>query len=430
MTKTNFKTELIAGVTIFTTLLYVLILNSNLLNIMGSTFEAGFISTVLVIFISTLIGGYLTNKPLVLCSYLGETAFCAYILGINYKMPFHSILTCAFFASVMLLFLSIFGLRTKFIDGIPNSFKSFFPILIGVFLMIISLNETGITFLKHNFLHLNLSLFFSLKFFLLFLTFFLILIFNQLKIKSGILIAICTCAFLSYVLKLFNFSFDYNLSGIVDGAMFLSQIPKNIILNIRSFDLKNIIVVFELFMLLFIDTNSIIISIKDVLSLNKKEINKAYIADTISSTIAPFLGTVSSGVYPETLISHNCGGKTYKTSVVVSFLFLSSLLMLPIIKQIPSFIICGVLFFIGFYLILLNYKNIDFNNKIAVFVNSISLIVTVLTLNLSVSISLSFLFYYLLNIFSKKKQNIYFKILSLLSLLFLIAFIHYTFFII
>src|SRR5574344_378904 len=345
---TNVLNEFSASVSTFLALLYLLVINPSLIASCGVSFEFGFWATVLTLAFGTIVAGICTNKPYVLASYIAEVTFGVYFVVKIMKYSYFDALSCAFIAAIIFIFLSFFNLREKILRSIPEIFKQFFPVTIGFFLILVALFETGLFQTIDGKTVFQLTNLLNPKFILCFSCFILIPIFERMKIKQPICFSLLITFLIAYFtnnLQISGFNFSFN---------FVDTIGKINILKILKPEFFPAI--FAFLVLLFIDTNSIVLTIQQTMKnegikIDENSKKKIMRIDAICSSVAPIFGSISCGVFPESAILIRSNAKTGLASVFLGFLFLGSVLIIPLIKTIPSYISSGVLIYIGAILI-------------------------------------------------------------------------------
>ena len=399
----SLKTEILSGVSVFIALIYVLILNANLLQYFGISFNFAFFATLFSVAFATLLGSFISDKPFVLAPYLGESAFAVFVLNQNKGLCFEQVLFCAFIAALILVIFSINDLRFNLINSIPDNLKTGLTVAIGGFLMLVAVKETGVVDFFNNNLVFHFASFKTPRFFIFALCFSLIVILKKFNFKANIIFAVLLSSCLSFFLIEGNFVFEKDFCVFNEAKEVFQKF--GCFFYSGNFDKNTIVSIFSLFILLFFDTNSILLALKKVFKLeSKKVLKKVYLSDSLAAALSPFFSCISSGIYPESLLFKQTGAKTKIASIVVAVLFFLSIFLLPFIKCLPYFVISSVLFYIGFCLVS-DCINFDFSKKSSLFASVLMIILMIKTLNLSVSIAGAFVAYFVFKIlFSKTKR--------------------------
>lgn len=359
------KTEIIAGLTTFATMAYILAVNVNILGDAGLERGAIFVATALASVIGTVLMGLLANLPFALAPGMGLNAFFAYtiVLGMGYSPEFA--LAAVFAEGIVFIILSVTNIRTKLFEAIPTSLKSAMGGGIGLFIMFIGMKNAGIVVASEGTMVGMSSVArpeVALALIGLIITFALLI----KKVKGALLVGIIITWVLGIVAQLtglYSINIDagaYSLipEGVVKappslmptlGACFkgFSEIFNN---TSSVFDF--LIVSFSL---LFVDifdtlgTLSGVASKANMLDKNGSLENsdKAFLSDAIATAAGAVFGTSTTTTYVESAAGVVEGGRTGLTAVTVSVLFLLSLLFSPIFLTIPGFATATALMAVG-----------------------------------------------------------------------------------
>ena len=415
---TNLKTELLAGLTTFLTMSYVIILNPKVMSVLGISFEGAFLATVLTAFVGSLAIGFFAKLPFAVASYIGESAFVSYVafnlLGFSPKQIFGTILLCA----IVLFVLTIFNIRSYIVNSIPISVKLAFTAGLGMFLAFIALLNMNIISVIDNTCPFKIGNFNELEVVLALFNIALIIILMSRKVKAAILISIITTAVLGCAL------------GLISIPDKLVQLPDFSALSFGNaditgvFNINTIPLIITMLIMMFIDTAGSLIGASyqaNLLDENKNlpDIKKPMLVDSFTSIIAAMTGTVTNGVYLDSVTGVKAGGRSGLTAVVFAVLMLLGLFFYPVISVLPPFTYSGALFVIGI-LMMNTLKELPIDDYTEYFPAILSIMFIVFTFNVGIGIAVSFISYPLLKLFSGriKETNIAQWILCLLSVLF------------
>lgn len=389
---TNVKTEIIAGITTFITIAYVLIVNPQVLSapleIMGDSAMASkvsngvFIGTCLGAFIGTILVSFYAKLPFAQAPGMGLSAFFAYttMLGLGYTYP--QALVVVFISGLLFIVITAFGIREAIIRAIPDSIKLAMTPGIGLFITIIGLKNAGLV-VKHDATLVTLVDFAKWRLedgdvqlimgaLLSLIGLCLIAVLSYKKVKGAILISILLTTVIGIpmgVTKISNFSLDlgsqindffevsfFNLDfkGLFAGPDFLSSVF-SVTMLVLSFSLVNM---FDSLGTLLaaarqsklVDENGEVINLK-----------KALMSDAISTATGALVGTSTVTTVVESSAGIAEGGRTGLTSLTTALLFLLSIVFVPVISIIPSQATAPALIFVG-VLMLGGVKDIDFDD--------------------------------------------------------------------
>ena len=409
---TDIKTEILAGLTTFFTMSYLFILSPKILEYAGLNFASTITVTALIAFIGSFLMAFIANKPYAVAPFLGETAFIAFTvvgtLGFSVKIALAAIAVCG----LILLIMTITNIRTYIIKQIPENIKVSFCAGLGLFFIFIALRDIGIVNFTQKNIPLETGNFTTLPIILGLLCFIQIIVLSKRRIKSAIIISI----------------FSTTLLGILLGDIQLPEklisIPASIEPSLLQLDFKGLLDVkflsmfFVIFLLVNIDTAGGIIglSYKEEKQTNNK---KAMIADSISVTIAPLLGTTTPGAYLDSMTGIAAGGKTGLTALTVGLLFLIGLIFTPIIKIIPPYAYAPALLYVG-TLMTTVITQIDFDDISEYATSILTISIMIFTYNIGIGIISAFVIYPIIKLLCghKNETNIITWIMLAISLLF------------
>ncbi len=409
---TTVKTELLAGVTTFFTMSYLLILSPKILEYAGLNFSATITVTALIAFIGSFLMAFIANKPYAVAPFLGETAFISYTvvgaLGFSVKTALAAIAICG----VLLLIMTLSNVRTYIVEKIPENIKISFCTGLGLFFIFIALRDIGIVKFTAKNIPLETGNFTTLPIILGLLCFILLIVLVKRGIKGAVIISIFITTLLGIIL------------GDVDLPQTIVSLPASIEPSLMQVDFKGLLdpkfisMLFVIFLLVNIDTAGGIIGLS--YKEEKKTSNKrAMIADSISVILAPLMGTTTPGAYLDSMTGISAGGRTGLTAVTVGLLFLLGLIFTPLIKIIPSYAYAPALLYVGILMTSVITK-IDFDD-ISEFATSILTIsIMIFTYNIGVGIIASFIIYPITKLLCGKKNetNIITWIMLVISLIF------------
>jgi len=410
------KTEVVAGVTSFFAVVYIIAVNSSILSDAGIPLEAGIIATVLSSFIGCLLVGFIGNAPIVLVPGMGINALFTYTIVQSMGLTWEQALGAVFMSGIIFSIIAFTKLSKIIMEAIPTSLKEAITVGIGILITFIGLQKSGI-------IQPNANTFVVLGNFadpLVYVTFINLAITLFLFIRNvpgNFLISIILGTIVSMIFGIINIG-DFALSGInfkaygeVFGAMNFSGIFTSTFW-VATFSLT-LVLVFENLGLLHGQVN--------VMLKEPKKYNKAFRATAISAITCGFFGTSPTVASIESAAGITAGGKTGLASIVTGVLFLVSLIFIPVIKVIPSAAITPILIIIG-GLMIKNITHIDFEDFTEGFPAFLLIAMIPLTFSIVDGMAFGFIAYPILKIFSKDSQAI--KVpLYLISMMFLANFI-------
>ena len=422
---TNVKTEIIAGITTFMTMAYILVVNVNILGETGMDKNAVFAATAISAFIGCLAMGLLANYPIALAPGMGLNAFFAYtvVLGMGHTWQFA--LCAVLIEGIIFIILTATNVREKIIDCIPPVLKHAVTAGIGLFIAFIGLANAGLVVNGSTILALG-----NMRDPLIILTIVGIIISSILiakNIKGAFLIAMLIISAIGMILGLVPLPEGIIASSVPSvKPLFLQAltVPTNEIFSLQML----VIVITFLFVDLF-DTVGCLVGVAskgNLLDENGKlpRAKQALFADAIATTAGAALGTSTVTSYVESAAGIGEGGRTGLTAVTTGVLFILSLFFAPLLIAVPTQATSPVLIIVG-VMMASSLKEIDFND----FTNAIPAFLTLAMMPFAYSIADGIIFgiisYTILKLATGKSKeiNIY---LVILSILFVLKFVFIT----
>lgn len=418
---TNVKTEIIAGITTFMTMAYILVVNANILSDAGMDKSAVFAATAIAGFIGSCAMGFLANYPIALAPGMGLNAFFAYtvVLGMGYSWQFA--LCAVLIEGIIFILLTLTNVREKIIDCIPDILKHAVTAGIGLFIAFIGLSNAGVVVNGSTILALG-----NLKDPLVLLTIFGLLLAAILlakNIKGAFLLAMVVVSAIGMIGGLVAAP-----EAIVSSAPSLKPIfMKALSVPMdQIFSLDMVVVVFTFLFVDLFDTVGCLVGVAskgNMLDENGKlpKAKQALFADAIATTTGALLGTSTVTAYVESAAGIGDGGRTGLTAVTTGTLFLLSLFFAPVFTSIPTQATAPVLILVG-VMMAGSLTKIDFSD----FTNAIPAFLTFAMMPLAYSIADGIIFgiisFTVLKIATNKKKDINVSLI-ILSILFICKFI-------
>lgn len=416
--ETNIKTEIIAGLTTFFTMSYLLVLSPKLLEYSGLELGSSLTITALIVFICSIIMALIANKPYAVAPFLGETAFIAFTIVGNLGFSIKTALASIFISGIILLFMTLSNIRTYIVEQIPENIKISFCTGLGLFFIFIALRDIGIVKFTTNNIPLEIGNFTSISIILGIFCFILQTVLLKRGNKAAIIIAMTITTILGIIL------------GDVELPTKIISAPMNITSSLFQLDFsglmnKNFIpMFFVIFLMVNIDTAGAIIGLSyktnNTENTNSKnDDKKAMIADSISVILAPIMGTTTPGAYLDSMTGISAGGRTGLTAIVVGCLFLFGLIFTPLLMIIPPYAYAPALLYVGILMTSVITK-IDFNDITEYAPAIITISIMIFTYNIGAGIIAGFIIYPLLKLLSgqKNKTNIISWIMFVISIIF------------
>lgn len=438
---TNVRTEVVAGVTTFMTMAYILAVNPSILSASGMDAQAVLIATAIASFIGTICMALLANYPFALAPGLGLNAYFAYTVCGSMGYSWQIALFAVFVEGLIFIVLSLTNVREAIFNAIPLQLKKGVSVGIGLFIAFIGLQNAGIV--VNNDSTLVSIVDFTADFhtsgisaLLAVIGIFIIAVLYVKKVKGAILIGIFATWILGIICQLTGLyvvtpdagyyslipawsSFNLGAISSIFGQCFKADFS-----SLRAFDFVAIVCAF-LFVDIF-DTLGTLIGCATRADMLDKEgklprIKEALLADAIATTAGAVLGTSTTTTFVESSAGVAEGGRTGLSSVVTGLLFLLAVFLSPIFITIPSFATAPALLFVGF-LMISAVTAIDFNDFTEAVPAYLALIAMPLTYSISEGIAAGVISYVVINLISGKAKKIT-LLMYVLAVLFICKFI-------
>ena len=376
---TTVKTEILAGITTFATMAYILAVNASILGVAGLDEGAVFVATALAAVIGTVLMGLLAKMPFALAPGMGLNAFFAYtvVLGMGFSPQFA--LAAVLVEGLIFILLSLTGIRTKLFNAIPLTLKYAVGAGIGLFILFIGMQNAGVV-VSNPATFVGMGDFTQSAPALAILGLIITIVLLMRKVKGALLIGIFITWALGIIAQLvgwYQIDYDLGMYNLLPSAVM--SLPPSIASTIGlCFEgLKQVFVDSSTFMsfvvvtftFLFVDIFDTLGTLAGVSSkakmLNEKgELpgsEKALLADAIATTAGAMLGTSTVTTYVESAAGVAEGGRTGLTALTTAGLFALSLLFAPIFLAIPGFATATALMVVGL-LMLEPLKNLKMEN--------------------------------------------------------------------
>ena len=341
---TTVRTEVLAGITTFLTMAYILFVNPNMLAETGMDHGAVFVATCLAAAIGSLVMGLLANYPIALAPGMGLNAFFTYTVVMTMGYSWQTALGAVFLSGAIFFLLSIFKIREWIINSIPLALRAGIAAGIGLFLAIIALKNAGIV-VDNPATLVGLGDMSKGGALLACLGFFVIAALAYRKVTGAVMIGILLVTGLSIALGLSE------LPGVV--SMPPSLMPTLLQLDIASaLDIGLISVIFAFLFVDLFDTSGTLVGVAQKADLLDKDgkmprLGRALLADSTATMAGATLGTSTTTSYIESAAGISAGGRTGLTACVVAALFLLSLFFAPLAGSVPAYATAPALLFVA-----------------------------------------------------------------------------------
>ncbi|AAW85232.1 NCS2 family permease [Aliivibrio fischeri] len=409
---TTVRTEVIAGITTFLTMAYVIFVNPAILADAGMDKGAVFVATCIAAAIGCFIMGFVANFPIAQAPGMGLNAFFTYTVVLGMGHTWQVALAAVFMSGVLFILLSLFKIRELIINSIPLSLRTGISAGIGLFLAFIALKNSGIVVDNPATLvsmgHIN-----SFPAVMGALAFFLTIALVHRGYKAAVMIAILAVTALSLLFG------DVQYAGVM--SMPPSIAPTFLQLDFSSaFELSMLTVVFAFLFVDLFDTAGTLVGVSQKAGIMDKDgniprLNKALLADSTATSVGALLGTSNTTSYIESVAGVAAGGRTGLTAVVVGILFLLALFFAPLAGMVPAYATAGALFYVAI-LMMSGLVSIDWRDLTEAAPVVVVCLLMPLTFSIADGISLGFISYAAIKLLSGKGREVHISVWVLAAL--------------
>lgn len=430
---TSVRTELLAGITTFLSMVYILAVNPSILGQAGMNTSGVFVATALAAFLGTIVMAFMANYPLVLAPGMGLNAYFAYSVVIGMGYSWQVALLAVFIEGVLFIVLSLSDFRGLMVNVIPNSLKTGIGVGIGIYLTYIGLQNASI--IVNNDVTLTAFSGFASDSFhtsgvasiLAFMGVVVIAVLAHKKVPGAIfwgIIGMWLLAIVAQITGVYQVDVENHFYSVIPSLNFGTQFQElqtgfrevfwaafdstawtkagseltgwNLILSLNI-----LTILFALLFVDFFDTMGTVIGVANKGNLFDQDgkiprLRAVFFSDAVATSIGAALGTSTTTTYLESFTGISIGGRTGLTALVAAILFLVAIVMAPFFLALPSFITASALIYVGF-LMISNVVNVDFDDASEALPSFIAMTSIPLTYSISEGISLSVIFWTLIN---------------------------------
>lgn len=440
--QTTVKTEVMAGITTFMTMAYILAVNPSILGSTGMDPTAVLLATALASFISTACMAFMANLPFVLSAGMGLNAYMAYTVCAGYGYSWHVALLAVFAEGLIFIVLSLTNVREAIFNAIPLTLKRGVSVGIGLFIAFIGLQNAGLSVdsstlvtiisFPENFHTAGICALLAL------IGLFIMAVLYTYRVKGAILYGILGTWILGMLCQVTGiytpdvengFYTLFPTLGITDFSKLGETFGKCFTVDFDAVGIINFIVV--IFSFLFVDifdTLGTLIGVATKADMLDEEgrlpgIRPALMADAIATSFGAVLGTSTTTTFVESASGVAVGGRTGLTALVSALLFLLSTLFAPIFTAIPSFATAPALIMVGFLMVgTVTEIRFDEDNITEAIPAYLAIIAMPLFYSISEGISMGIISYVLLNVAAGKAKKIT-PLMYVLAVLFVLKYI-------
>jgi len=399
---TSLKREILAGITTFVTMSYIIFVNPQMMAESGMDYGASFVGTCIAASLACFFMGLYANWPVGLAPGMGLNAFFTYTVVGGMGYPWEIALGAVFWSGILFTIMSITPLRKWMLEGIPLNLRIAMGSGVGLFIGLIGLKSGGII-IGNDATLLSLGDLSDKSTLLSILGFLIIAILSMRKVSGSIIIGILTITSISIFSGLVKFK----------GIISLPPDPLPVFLKldiIGAFDVAMISVIISFLFVNFFDTTGTLLGVANRAKLVKKtgeiqNLDKAIKADSTSSILGSFFGCAPVTSYVESSAGIEIGGRTGLTAVVTGFAFLLSIFLSPLSEMVPPYATAGVLIYVAI-IMLSDVERLDWSDSTEILPALIIIIMIPLTFSIANGIALGFITYTLIKLTSNRHKEI------------------------
>lgn len=401
----NVRTEIVAGLTTFLAMSYILAVNPGMLSLCGGgmTFGAVFTATAIASAIATLVMAFVANLPVALAPGMGLNAFFTFTVVLTMGVSWQTALTAVFLEGILFIILSIVGVREAIIKSIPTSLKKAVAVGIGLFIALIGLNNAGIVSSQTGtiigFVSLNTS-----TALVAVLGLILTIVLYILKVPGAILIGIIGTTILGIPFGVTVVPEAWKPYSLPAAPLFCKFDFSHV------FSLQFFVVFFTFLFVDMFDTIGTLMGVTTQAKLVDKDgnipnVKGALLADAVGTVAGSMLGTSTVTSFVESSSGVAAGGRTGLSSVVTGLLFLVALFLTPLFALVPSAATAPALIFVGF-LMMQSVTEINFSDITEGIPAFITIIVMPFSYSIANGISWGIIAYVICKVVGKKTKEI------------------------
>jgi AGZA family xanthine/uracil permease-like MFS transporter len=417
---TSFSRELVAGLTTFATMSYIVVVNPAILSAAGIPEGPSFVATVLTAVFGCYFMAFYANRPFAIAPYMGENAFIAFTVCKLLGFRWQTALAAIFIAGVLFVLMTVLHLRRWVVEGVPTSLRYSFAVGIGLFLTFIGLNQAGLVTLGVPGAPVRAAQLTTHPALVAMFGFVLLAVLIIRKVPAAILLGIVVTAIIAFATRV-----AAPPRGVISLppsiAPILWQLDFRGALTWRAFP-----VVLTIFIMAFVDTMGTLIGVSARAGFLNDEgqlpqIERPMLVDAVTTCVAPALGTTTAGAFVESATGIEAGGRTGFTVLITGSCFLLTLFFSPFVASIPTQAYGPALIIVGLFM-LAPITRIDFSD----FTESIPAFAVVslmaFTFNIAIGICAGFVLYPICKLVAGKASQLKsgLWVLTALSLLFFV----------
>lgn len=416
---TDTKTEIMAGITTFMTMSYILAVNPQILSESGMDYGAVFTGTIIASVVAMLFMAFYANLPFGMSAGMGLNAFFTYTVVMQMGKTWQFALTAVFFEGLIFLLLSFVGLREAIFNSIPINLKKAVSVGIGLFIAEIGLLNAGI--LEVSDISLSLGELTNANGFIFFFALIIMVVLTARNVKGALLWGILVSTILSLVLGVTHFPDSHIVSLPPSIAPVFFKLDFSNVFSLEMFSV--------LFSFLFVDIFDTLGTLTGVATKadmldedgNLPEIKKALLSDAIGTTLGSMVGTSTVTTFVESSSGVAEGGRTGLTALATAVCFVIAAFFFPVFSIIPASATAAALVTVGLFMIT-TVVDIDFSDISEAFPAFMTILMMPLTYSIAEGISFGMISYALIKLLTGKGKEVS-PLVYVLSIVFILRYL-------
>ncbi|AJC19333.1 NCS2 family permease [Pandoraea pulmonicola] len=398
----NVRTEMVAGLTTFLTMSYIIFVNPNILGTTGMDKSAVFVATCLAAAIGSVVMAFVANYPIGMAPGMGLNAFFAFTVVGAMGYTWQQALGAVFISGCLFIILTVTGVRSWLIAGVPKSLRCAIAAGIGLFLAIIALGNAGVV-VANPATKIGLGDLHSPQALLAIFGFFLIAVLDALRIRGAILIGILVVTILSMVFGLNQFQGVFAMPPSLAPTFLQLDIPGALHAGFVQVILAFVLV--EVF-----DATGTLMGVAKRAGLlegtHYKGLGRALFADSIAIFVGSLLGTSSTTAYVESASGVQAGGRTGLTALTVAALFVLALFIAPLAGSVPAYAAAPALLYVA-GLMLRELLDVEWDDITEATPAALTALAMPFTYSIATGLAFGFISYAVLKLFTGRAKEVH-----------------------
>ncbi|MBK2126349.1 NCS2 family permease [Fangia hongkongensis] len=401
---TRWRVEIMAGITTFLAMLYIIVVNAKILSQTGMSAPALVTSTVIISSFSSIAMGIYARNPYALAPAMGMNVFFTYTIVKAWGIPWETALGAVFWSGVLFVLLAVFNIRTKILAGIPNAVKHGIGAGIGIFIALVGFYNAG--FIRQAPSGLLEITPLSAQTFVFLICFFILAILMALRFRAAMLLTIIVGCVLALPF------------GRIFGEHVLLHVPSHIValpdfslfFSIDWLGSLKVALLPAIFTFLFInifDSTGVLLGLAHTCNWFDKNgqpirIRQSLLVDSVAASAAGLVGNTPTAIFVESATGIAAGGRTGVVSIVVGLLFLPFLFLAPLVIMVPVFVVAPALVMVG-CLMMASIQHVKWNDLTQAIPTFVTIVLMPLTLSISEGIVWGMVTWFLISLFHNRK---------------------------